>query len=292
MISYFENLSILLTSMILFSIIIEEKRREIVVTRRYISGDSVPNAFVGRRGSKVEKRRLKLWQWMFPLIVILAILGSCSIIALRANGQCCPSTPEPVIREVEKTVFVPVPVFAELPCANHRFEIGSQMFGPEPMSLAVNLDWRPNLCRLGWLNFDGALGLSGATIGGEAMIGFNAKLGLAFTNPGPYFDIVEMFWFPKWDSYYYEGVGLRIPVFYPPIGREMSVLLYLGGEMFVCYSSVGYTKSDTLLFGGAARICRHDFSLGFQAELKAVHQVRDCKEGWSPGFGVKISLWF
>ncbi|MCX6738416.1 MAG: hypothetical protein NTY11_03330 [Candidatus Parcubacteria bacterium] len=263
-----------------------------------------PNPLTGRKGSKVGKRKLTFGQRIFIAVLGIAIIGITVGLGFGAKGgQCCTPTaptPEPIIKEVEKKVFVPVPIFAELPCANHQLEIGFEMFGPDPLALAITFGGRLEfgkieLGRLGVFWFDIAGGLSGATIENQTTFGIDIKLGIAFRNPGPYFDALEYICFPRWTDSYYEGIGLRlpIPVLQTPNSR-VSALLYPGYEGFIHYSqSLEYTESNAFLFGGAVRICNHDFSLGFQAELKAVHQVRDCNDqGWNLGFGVKLSLWF
>lgn len=262
------------------------------------------NPMVGRKGSKVRKRNLTPGQVACMVLVAVVIAAACLIFfAIPGEAQCCPPVPEPIIREVPVPVIVTetVVVEAELPpCADHRFEVGFQMFGPSPMFAAANLDWRPALGGLNigkrWLKFDIALGLSGAAIENQPIFGFNAKLGVAFDGPGPYFDVVRVLWFPQWEpASHYEELGLRLPVLVlgVPIG-QMSALLYLGAERFVLLSeTTGYREANTLLVGATARICRNAFSAGFQTEIRASYQIRDCENrGLVWGLGLNVFLWF
>ncbi len=258
-----------------------------------------PDPLVGRKGSKVSKRKLTLGQKMFLAIMALTILGIIGGIAIACKAQCCPP-PTTIIREVPVVVTETVVIEKEpLPCADKNFEVGFTMFGPEPMLVAANLDWRPKLGNLnirddGWLGLDIALGLSGAAIGDQPIFGVNAKFGVSFADPGPYFDVVRLCWFPQWTKgLYYEEVGLRIPVLWTPIGQT-SALIYLGGERFVHYSpSIGYLESNTLLVGGTVRLCKNAFSFAFQTELRASYQIYDCENrglGWN--IALNVFLWF
>lgn len=261
-----------------------------------------PNPLVGRRGSKVGKRRLTFGKKLGIALFIITILGMCvalgmfGLFSTPTNGQCCPPAPapvEPITKEVivEKTVVRTVLV--EPQCADHEFEVGIQMFGPEPMFLGANIDWRPELGKVRGIWIDGGIGLSGAVIENQPMFGVNGKLGLAFANPGPFFDVAQFIWFPRWtdNSCYYEEIGVRLPIYEAPIG-QVSALVYIGGEMFVT-NSLGYLEGNALLVGGAARICRHDFSANFQVELKVGHQTRDCEDqGLTLGLGIKLFFWF
>lgn len=259
-----------------------------------------PDPLVGRKGSKVSKRKLTLGQKMFLAIMALTILGIIGGIAIACKAQCCPPPRAPTIitREIPVIVEKLVVVEKELPCANHQLELGFQMLGPEPMLLAANIDGRLKLGGLNigerWLGFDIALGLSGAAIGDQPIFGVNAKFGVSFADPGPYFDVVRLCWFPQWTKgLYYEEVGLRIPVLWTPIGQT-SALIYLGGERFVHYSpSIGYLESNTLLVGGTVRLCKNAFSFAFQTELRASYQIYDCENrglGWN--IALNVFLWF
>ncbi|MBU3964608.1 hypothetical protein KJ562_02740 [Patescibacteria group bacterium] len=258
-----------------------------------------PNPFVGREGSKVSRRKLTFGQKAFIATVALIVVGLCIGVGFAGRAQCCPP-PTTIIREVPIVVTETVVIEKEpLPCANQNFEVGFSMFGPDTMLLAANLDWRPKLGNLnigdnGWIGLDMAIGLSGGAIGDQPIFGVNAKFGVSFADPGPYFDIARFIWFPQWtNGLYYEEVGLRIPVLGAPIG-QMSALLYLGAERFVHLSQLlGYVESNTLLIGGTARICRSGFSFGFQTEIRASYQTHDCENyGLVWGLGLNIFLWF
>jgi len=249
------------------------------------------------------RKLLLLWPYAVALAVILIVSLTVQQSVAQAIG--CGPPPQPQPEKEVIIIWLPVFVFIrEVPeeapsCADHFFELGLRGFAVDtggaysPYKLVeATIDGRsPRL----WKILDIAGGFSFGYVQDQGIAGFNIKLGIPFSNPGPSFDIFRFSWMMNrsldldlWDG------AIKFPICWISYG-DLRVMGYVGANAYALDSDpTGPSEGYSFFLGGMVEICGQSISGGAYVEVGSGKYLHGCSALYKGAFMLEagVRLWF